>query len=115
METIVEHDDRHNVQFTNENIWQAVSTIMAETEEGEHDAKRNANNLITDTFIQSPVTTNTPRNKTNVPNEKRLSLNSLVETINDLIDWHFNQKSTILQIIIQKKMTPKVVQKSIKW
>ena len=34
-----------------------------------------------DNFIQSPVTTNTPIEKTKVPNERRISSDSLAETI----------------------------------
>ena len=34
-----------------------------------------------DTFIQSPVRTNTPRNIANVPNERQISSDILVETI----------------------------------
>ena len=34
-----------------------------------------------DTFIQSPVTTNTPRKKSNVPNERQISSEILAETI----------------------------------
>ena len=53
-----------------------------------------------DTFIQSPVTTNTPRKKTKVPNERRIYSESLSETIkrfnrltlkstiNDYADYH---------------------------
>ena len=49
-------------------------------EEG-RDAKQNANNVTTDTFIQSSVTTNTPREKTDVPHERRIYLDSLTETL----------------------------------
>ena len=34
-----------------------------------------------DTFIQSSVTTNTPRKKVNVPNERQISSDTLAETI----------------------------------
>ena len=73
---------------------------MAETEEEEQDFKLSANNVTTDTFIQSPVTTNTPRKKTDVPNERRISSDSLTKptkgfnrltlqpTINDFADYH---------------------------
>ena len=77
LETIFEHNDLHNVPFYNEKLWQSVSTIMEETEEEECDAKRNANNVTMDTFIQFPVTTNTPRKKTNVTNERKISLDSM--------------------------------------
>ena len=67
--------------FTIRSFDKAVSTIVAETEKEERDAKRNPDNVTMDTFIQSTVTTNTSRKKTNVPNEKRISLESLAETI----------------------------------
>ena len=54
---------------------------MAETEDEERDAKRNANNVTKDTFIQPPVTTNTPREKTDVANERQISSDSLTETL----------------------------------
>ena len=53
-----------------------------------------------DNFIQSPVMTNTPRRKTEFPNERRISLDKLEETlkgfnrltlqstINDYADYH---------------------------
>ena len=53
-----------------------------------------------DNFIQSPVTDSTPRKKTNVPNERQISSDSLEETIkgftrltlqstiNDSSDYH---------------------------
>ena len=54
---------------------------MSKTEEEERDAKFNSNNVTMDTFIQYPVTSNTPRNKSNVPNERRISLDILARTI----------------------------------
>ena len=68
METLIDHNGCHNVPLSNEKLQQAVSTVISETEEGERDAKRNANNVSMDTFIHSPVTTDTPRKVTNVPN-----------------------------------------------
>ena len=50
---------------------------MAKTE----DEERNANNVTTDTFIQPPVTTNAPREKTDVSKERQISSESLTETI----------------------------------
>ena len=72
---------------------------MAETE----DEERNANNVTTDTFIQSPITTNAPREKTDVADERRIYLKILTETIkgfnrltlqstmNDSADDHSNK------------------------
>ena len=53
---------------------------MVETREEE----RRTNNVTTDTFIHPPVTTQTPRKKTGVENERQMSLDSLTETIKGL-------------------------------
>ena len=49
LETLVNHNDRHNAPFSNENLWQAIIKVMVETEEEERNAERNANNLTMDT------------------------------------------------------------------
>ena len=54
---------------------------MAETEEEEREAKRNANNVTIDIFCQSPVTKNTQGKIANVPNERRIYLGILEERI----------------------------------
>ena len=54
---------------------------MAETEQEECDAKRNANNVAMDNLCQSPVTTNTQRKIANVPNKRIISSDILAETI----------------------------------
>ena len=55
---------------------------MSETEEEERDAELNSNNVTMDTFFhQSPVTTNTQGEITNMTNERRISLEILAETI----------------------------------
>ena len=61
---------------------------MAETEEEE----RNSNNVITDTFIHPPGTTNTPRDKIDVENEGRISSDSLTEMIKELNKLAFDSK-----------------------
>ena len=81
LETIIDHNDHNNVPLSNEKLQQSVSTVMEETEEEEHNFKRNANNTAIYTFIQSSVTTNTPINIANVLNERQISSVSLVETI----------------------------------
>ena len=81
VETLMDHNDCHNAPLSNEKLRQAVSTVIVETEEEERDTKRNVNNVTMDTFIQSPVTTNTQRNKTDVPNERQISLDILAEMI----------------------------------
>ena len=35
LETLVDHNDQQNSPLSNDNIRQAISTVMAETEEGE--------------------------------------------------------------------------------
>ena len=59
LETLVDYNDHNNATFSNENIRQAISTVMEEREEEEHDIISDANNVTIDTFYQSPVTTNT--------------------------------------------------------
>ena len=73
LETMIEHKDGTNTPFSKDKLWQAINTIVVETEEKE----LNANNMTTDNFIQYPVTTNTPREKTDVANEKRISSDSM--------------------------------------
>ena len=79
-ETIIANNDRHKVTFSNEKLRQVVNTMVEETEGEERDAKHNTNNVATDTFIQSPITTNTRKRKTDIPNEKHIYLDSLIET-----------------------------------
>ena len=50
LETLVDYNDRHNAPFTNENIWQAISTVMTEMEEEESNKILDANNVTMDTF-----------------------------------------------------------------
>ena len=73
--------DRHNVPLSNEKIRQAIRTVTEEREEEECDSKRNANNVTMDTFCQSPVMNNKQGKIANIPNERRISYNILVETI----------------------------------
>ena len=54
---------------------------MAETEDEERYAKHNANKVTTNTLIQPPITTNEPREKIDVTKERRISSDSLTETI----------------------------------
>ena len=83
LETLVDYNDRNNAPLSNEKLRHAVSKVMAETEEEERDAERNTNNATVDTlFHQSPVTNNTQGDISNVKNERRISLETLAETIN---------------------------------
>ena len=53
--------------------------IVAETKEEEQGVERNANNMTTYTFIQPTITTNTPIEKTDIANERRIYLDSLTD------------------------------------
>ena len=81
METLIGHNDHHNVPLSYEKLLQAVSKIMAETEEEERDTKINVNNVTMDNFSQFPVTTNTQRKIVNVPNDRQIYLGILTERI----------------------------------
>ena len=80
LEITIEHTDRSKTPFSNEKLRQAINMIVEETkaEDEEQDAKHNANNVTKDTFIQPPVTTNTPKLKTDVANERQISSESLI-------------------------------------
>ena len=77
LETMTKHNDCSKTPLSKEKLQQVINTIVAETE----DEELNANNGTTDTFIQTPVTTNAPREKTDATNERRISSDILTETI----------------------------------
>ena len=82
VETLVDYNDHKNSPLSNEKIQQAVSKVMAETEDEKRDAECNTNNVTMDTlFQQYPVTTNTQEDIANVTNERRISSNIMAETI----------------------------------
>ena len=82
LETLVDYNDHNNAPFFNEKIRQESSTIIAETEDEERDAKRNKNNVTMDTSChQQPVTISTQGEITNVTNERQISLEIMVKTI----------------------------------
>ena len=54
---------------------------MEETEEEEYNIISDTNNVIMDTFYQSPVTTNTQGSIENVPNERQIYFEILAEKI----------------------------------
>ena len=51
LETLIDHNDRHNAPLSSEKLRQAVSIVVAEMEEEERDAKHNANNVTMDTIF----------------------------------------------------------------
>ena len=63
---MIEHNDLSKTPFSKQKLRQEISTIMEATEDEEH----NANNVTTDTFIPTPSTTNAPREKTDVANQR---------------------------------------------
>ena len=81
LETLVNHNDHHNAPLYNEKLQQAVSRVMAKTEEEERNAKHNADNVTMDTFYQPPVTTYTQRNISNITDERNISSEFLAEPI----------------------------------
>ena len=81
LETMIEHNDLSKTPFPKEKLWKSINAIVSEIEDEERDAGRNANKVTTDTFIQPPVTDNTPREETDVENESRIDLNSQTETL----------------------------------
>ena len=84
LETLVYYNDCNDAPFSNENIRQAVSRVMAETEEEECDSECDANNVTMDTlFNQSPDMINTQRKNANMTNERRIYPNILAETIKE--------------------------------
>ena len=77
LQNMIEHNDRRKTLFSKEKLRKAINMIVSETEEEEC----NASNVTIDTFIQTPVTTNTPREKTDVANERQIYSESLTETL----------------------------------
>ena len=72
LETLFDYNDNHNAPLSHDNLWKAISTVMAEKEEEEREAEWNAHNVTMDNFChQSPVTTNTQGEIANVTNERQ--------------------------------------------
>ena len=82
LETLVDYNDCNNTPSSNEKLRQAVSKVMAVTEEEENDSECNTNNVTMDNlFHQSSFTTNTQGEIENVTIERRITLDILAETI----------------------------------
>ena len=86
LETLVEYNDRHNAPLSNDNLQQAIITVMEETEEEESNIILDANNVTMYTFCQSPVTTNTQEENANTifTSGRRNTLDMLAETLKGL-------------------------------
>ena len=83
LETLVDYNDRNNAPLSNENLQQAISTVVAETEAGKRNIILDANNVAMDTFCQSPITTNTQGENANavLTSERLNNLDALEETL----------------------------------
>ena len=97
LETLIDHNDRHNAPLSIEKLRQAVIIVMVETEEKERDAAHNANNMTMDTFFNHSTislsqgeikngtsvhyTISPPYEDANVTNERRIASDTLKETI----------------------------------
>ena len=59
LDSLLDHNDRHGTQFSSKKLQEAVSRVMAETEEEEKDAKCNVNRGTMDNLFRCPVLINT--------------------------------------------------------
>ena len=50
LENLVDYNYNHNAPLSNDKLWQAISTSIAETEEAERDIISDANNVTSDNF-----------------------------------------------------------------
>ena len=69
----------------------------------------NANNVTTDTFIQPPFMTNTPREKTEVENDRKISPDSLTETIKGFNKLTLDSTINDSAYYHSKTMSPKAI------
>ena len=81
LDSLLDHNDRHGTPLSSKKLQEAVSRVMAETEEEEKYAKRNVNNVTMDTLYQYPVTINIQRKYANVKNERQIASDIHAETI----------------------------------
>ena len=76
-ETMIEHNERTKTLLSKEKLQQAINMIVSETKEEEC----NPNNVTIETFIQPTDTTSTPIEQIDIANQKRISSESLTETM----------------------------------
>ena len=86
LETLVDYNDHQNAPFSNEKLWQAISTVTEETEEEERNIILDANDVTMDTFCQYPVTTNTQGENANTifTSERQNTSDMLAEMLKGL-------------------------------
>ena len=65
LDTLVEYNNDQNAPLYNEKSEQAISKVIADTEEEERNIMSDANNVTMETFCQSSVTTNAQRDNEN--------------------------------------------------
>ena len=70
LNSLLENNHRHGTPLSSKNLQEAVSRVM---EEEEKYYERNANNITTDNFFQSPVTINAQKKYANVTYERRIA------------------------------------------
>ena len=78
MNHLIEYNRRHGTPMSNEKLQEEVIRVMKDEEKY---AKRNVNNVTTDTLFQSPATINAQKKDTNMTNERRIASGILAETI----------------------------------
>ena len=76
--SLLEYNHCHGTPFYSRNIQEAVIRVM---EDKEKYAKRNVNNVTTDTLFQSPRTINVQKKDSNVTYERLIASGILAETI----------------------------------
>ena len=63
MNSLLNHNDHHGTPLWSKKLQEAVSRVMAETDEEEKDAKRNVNNVTMDHLFQSPAIISTQKER----------------------------------------------------
>ena len=96
LETLVDCIDHPKTPFYNEKLWQAISRVLAETEEKEYNKILDANNMTMDTFCQPPWAYHLWTWLLLVwtwPIEQRHQLNRLLSELKHqtLLHWHEQQ------------------------
>ena len=78
LDSLLQHKHRHVTAFSSKKLQESVIRVMED--EGKY-AKRNVNNVTTDTLFQYPVTINSQKKDANVTYERRIASGILAETI----------------------------------
>ena len=73
LDSLFDHNDRRGTPLSSKKLQEAVSRVMAGTEEEEKYAKINVNNVTMDILLQYLVSINTQSKYENVTNERRIA------------------------------------------